>query len=148
MRNPIDDSYVFELYPDIQLTRDNIEHYRALAERRLVINHCSDCGYWIYPHRPLCPECWSWNVRPEEIGGFGAVFMFTLLHQLRDSKNLIHPINVAAVELDEQRGLRYLARVVNCAPQEISHGMRVQLTWIEIDGKEWPAFEPIRTGKG
>ena len=68
---PLDDIHVFELYPDIQLTRDNIEHYRALARGKLVINRCHDCHYWIYPHRPLCPECLSWNVRPEEVSGYG-----------------------------------------------------------------------------
>ena len=31
---PVDDYTVFELYPEIQITHDNIEHYRALAERR------------------------------------------------------------------------------------------------------------------
>lgn len=148
MKDSIDDFTVFELYPDIQLTHDNIAHYRALAEGRLVINRCSDCGYWIYPHRPLCPECWSWNVKPEEIGGQGRIFMFTLLYQLRDPDSRIHePVNAAAVELAEQKGLRYLARIVNCSPQEIAHEMPVRLTLIEIDGKRWPAFEPIRGGE-
>ena len=63
---PIDNFTVFELYRDIQITHDNVEHYRALAERRLVINRCQDCGWWIYPHRPMCPECWSWNVKRSE----------------------------------------------------------------------------------
>lgn len=139
----LDDMDVFELYPDIQLNRDNIEHYRALAQGRLIINRCRDCGHWIYPHRPLCPECLSWNVRPEEIAGTGRVFMFTLLHQLRDPKSMIYePVPVAAVELDEQDGLRYLARIVNCAPEEIAHDMPVRLTWFEQDDLPWPAFEP------
>ena len=151
MRNygPIDDYTVFELYPDIQITHDNVEHYRALAEKRLVINRCQDCGHWIYPHRPLCPECWSWNVKPEEVSGLGTVFMFTLLYQLRDPQSLIHePVNVAAVELAEQKGLRYLARIVNCAPPEIAHDMPVRLTWIEQGNLEWPAFEPITRAGG
>lgn len=149
MRNygPIDDFTVFELYPDIQITHDNVEHYRALAEKRLVINRCGDCGYWIYPHRPICPECWSWNVKPEEISGFGRVYMFTLLYQLRDPKSMSHePVNVAAVELVEQKGLRYLARIVNCEPHEIDHDMPVRLTWIEQGSLEWPAFERMPTG--
>lgn len=149
MRNygPIDDVTVFELYPGIQLTRDNIEHYRALAEQRLVINRCGECGYWIYPHRPMCPECWSLKVKPEEISGFGTVFMFTLLYQLRDPKShIMEPVPVAAVELAEQKGLRYLSRIVNCAPEDIAHDMPVRLTWIEIGNMEWPAFEPVSGG--
>ncbi|MCB2073474.1 MAG: OB-fold domain-containing protein, partial [Novosphingobium sp.] len=131
MRNygPIDDVTVFELYPGIQLNRDNIEHYRALAEQQLVINRCQDCGYWIYPHRPMCPECWSLNVKPEQVSGFGTVFMFTLLYQLRDPKShIMEPLAVAAVELVEQKGLRYLSRIVNCAPEDIAHDMPVRLT--------------------
>lgn len=144
---PIDDSTVFDLYPDIQLTHDNIEHYRGLAERRLLINHCMDCGHWIYPHRPLCPECWSWNVKADEVSGLGSVFMFTLLHQLRDPQSMIHePINVAAVELAEQKGLRYLARIVNCEPNAIRHDMPVRLTWFTDGELEWPVFEPVPEG--
>jgi uncharacterized OB-fold protein len=140
----IDDFTVFELYPDIQLSRDNIEHYRALAQGRLVINRCRECHTWIYPHRPICPECLSWNVRPEEISGHGMVFMFTLLHQLRDpSSHIMEPVPVAAVELAEQKGLRYLARIVNCDPQSITHDMPVRLVWLEGDEVPWPAFEPV-----
>jgi len=146
---PIDDFRVFELYPDIQLSRDNIEHYRALAQRRLVINRCRDCGHWIYPHRPLCPECLSWNVKPEEISGLGTVFMFTLLYQLRDPRShIMEPMPVAAVELAEQKGLRYLSRIVNCAPEDIGHDIPVRLVWIDDENGEvaWPAFEPVPAG--
>lgn len=144
---PLDDSHVFELYPGIQLTRDNIEHYRALAQGKLAINRCHNCHYWIYPHRPMCPECWSWNVTPEEVSGEGKVFMFTLLYQLRDPRSMIHePVNVAAVEFVEQKGLRYLARIVDCAPEDITHDMPVRLTWLEEGDHLWPAFTPMRQG--
>ena len=141
---PLNDMTIFERYDDIQLSHDNIEHYRALAEGRLVFNRCGDCGYWIYPHRPLCPECWSWNVKAQEVSGLGRVFMFTLLHQLRDPDSIIYePVPVAAVELVEQDGLRYLSRIVNCAPEAIAHDMPVQLIWIDEGGLPWPAFEPF-----
>lgn len=141
---PMDDFAVFERYSDIQLTHDNIEHYRALAEERLVLNRCNSCRTWIYPHRPLCPECLSWDVRPEEISGLGRVYMFTLIMQPRDPHSTsVEPVPVAAVELVEQAGLRYLARIVNCAPDAIEHGMPVQLTWIGPEGARWPAFKPF-----
>lgn len=145
---PLDDAHVFDLYPGIQLTRDNIEHYRALAQGKLVINRCHDCHYWIYPHRPLCPECWSWNVTPHEVSGEGTVFMFTLLYQLRDPKSMIHePEPVAAVELAEQKGLRYLSRIVDCAPEDIVHDMPVRLVWLEEGDHLWPAFAPAARGR-
>ena len=146
---PIDDFTLIEIYPDIQITRDNADHYRGLAEGRLLINHCRSCGTWIYPHRPACPECWSWDVRADEVSGLGTVFMWTTLMQQREPSAPHEPVPVAAVELVEQKGLRYLSRIINCAPEAIAHDMPVQLAWIMIEGLAWPAFEPVEpTGWG
>jgi uncharacterized OB-fold protein len=141
----LNDFNVFDAYPDEMIDHDNIDHYRAMARRRLVIRHCQDCGYWVYPHRPICPECLSANVPFEEVSGRGTIFMETRLHQLRDPKAQIYePLVAAAVELAERPGLRYLARIVNCDLEQIALDMPVRLTWIEEDGQAWPAFEPAQ----
>ncbi len=141
----MNDDDVFTRFPTLAIDRDNIEHYRGIAQGKLLINRCGDCGHWIYPHRPLCPECWSWNVKPAQVSGYGKVFMFTLIQQLRDPQSrIMEPIPVAAVELVEQDGLRYLAQIVNCAFEEIALDMVVALTWVGPPGQEMPAFEPIR----
>ena len=145
---PLSDRDVFALFPNVMIDRDNIEHYRALPEGRLLINRCGDCGRWIYPHRPLCPECFSWNVTPTEVSGRGRVFTFTLLQQLRDPNAfLAEPVNAAAVELEEQAGLRYLARIVNCPRDALALDMPVSLTWLEENGHLMPAFEPAAAGE-
>jgi uncharacterized OB-fold protein len=139
----LSDHEVFAYFPETQIDRDNVEHYRALAGGRLVFNRCGDCGRWIYPHRPMCPQCLSWDVAPSEVCGRGRVFTFTLLQQMRDPTAFIaEPVVAAAVELEEQPGLRYLARIVNCPQAQITLDMPVRLTWIEEDGRRWPAFEP------
>jgi len=141
--NEPEDLAVFDAYPDEMIDHDNIDHYRGLAVRKLMIRHCAVCGYWIYPHRPVCPECLSWNVPFEQVSGRGTVFMETRLHQLRDpSAKEFAPLVAAAIELEERPGLRYLARVVNCDPDEIVLDMPVKLAWIEEDGITWPVFEP------
>ena len=74
--------------------------------------------------------------------------MFTLIHQSRDpDKPLTEPIQTAAIELAEQPGLRYLSRVVNCPVEALTHDMPVTLTWIEEQGRRWPAFEPAAQGR-
>ncbi len=143
------DEDVFAHFHDVHLDRDNLAHYRALMAGRLEINRCDDCGWWIYPHRPMCPKCLSWNVRPTQVSGRGSVYMFTLLHQLRDpNQPLAAPMGLAAIELEEQEGLRYLSRVVDCPAEALVHGMPVTLTWIEEDGRRWPAFTPAAAGQG
>lgn len=148
MSEPLSDHEVFARYPLTQIDRDNIDHYRALAAGRLVFNRCRDCGRWIYPHRPMCPQCLSWDVAPEEVSGRGKVFTFTLLQQLRDPNAfLAEPVVAAAVEFEEQAGLRYLARIVDCPRERIALDMPLVLTWIQEDGRLWPAFKPAEPAR-
>ena len=144
----LSDEAVFAAFRGVLIDRDNIAHYRGLLGGKLLINQCAACGYWIYPHRPLCPRCLSWDVKPAQVSGDGKVFMFTLIHQERDPNDrLREPIITAAVELAEQSGLRFLARVVNCPRSQLVLDMPVRLTWMEHDGRKMPAFEPAQRGK-
>jgi uncharacterized OB-fold protein len=137
------DHEVFDHFPDVWIDRDNIAHYRGLMAGKLLINRCSDCGWWIYPHRPMCPKCLSWRIEATPVSGKGRLYMYTLLYQSRDpDKPLLEPMQTAAIELDEQPGLRYLSRVINCPELALAHDMPVVLTWLEEGGRKWPAFEP------
>ena len=141
----ISDEKVFAAFRGVLIDRDNIAHYRGLLGGKLLINQCAACGYWIYPHRSLCPRCLSWEVKPTQVSGDGKLFMFTLIHQERDPNDrLQEPLIAAAVELAEQSGLRYLARIVNCPRDALILDMPVQLTWTESEGRKLPAFEPAR----
>jgi uncharacterized OB-fold protein len=137
------DRAVFDHFHDVKIDHDNIAHYRGLMGGRLLINCCQGCGHWIYPHRPICPQCLSWKVEATEVSGKGRLYMYTLLHQSRDpDQPLTAPLQAAAIELVEQPGLRYLSQVVNCPVETLAHDMPVTLTWIEDRGRRWPAFEP------
>lgn len=140
------DEDVLAAFPDVYVNHDNIAHYRGLLAQQLLINRCSACGYWIYPHRPMCPECWSWDVVATEVSGQGSVFMYTLVHQERDPGTVLdRPVVAAAVELAERPGLRYLAPIVNCELDDIVLDMPVRLTWVERGDQVVPAFEPAAT---
>jgi uncharacterized OB-fold protein len=148
---PPRDEDVFANFHDVHIDRDNIEHYCGLMQRRLLINQCGDCGHWIYPHRPMCPACLSWNVTPTEVSGRGKLYMYTLLQQSRDpDAPLDAPLQIAAIELVEQAGLRYLSQVVDCPLEALQHDMPVELTWLEHGGRHWPAFRPVggEAGRG
>jgi hypothetical protein len=140
----ITDQEVLERFPNVLIDRDNVAHYRGLLQKKLLVNRCQDCGYWIYPERPICPECWSFNVRAEEVSGKGTVYMFTLLHQGPPipGVDFSTPHPIAGIELPEREGLRYLSTIVNCPNQDIKIGMPVELTWIERAGVPAAAFQP------
>jgi uncharacterized OB-fold protein len=141
----VSDDDVFKRFPDVLITYDNIEHYRGLLQRRLLINRCDDCGYWVYPHRPLCPRCWSWSVTPTEVSGRGHVYLFTGVKQTRANDQAAQrqgAVVLIGVELAEQPGLRYLSTVDAIAFADLRHDMPVELTWTERDGLAVPAFRP------
>jgi uncharacterized OB-fold protein len=144
---PVTDEAVFAAFSDVLIDRDNIAHYRGLLARKLLINQCSACGHWIYPHRPVCSRCLSWEVQPTQISGNGRIFMFTLIHQERDRPGRLHePVVAAAVELAEQPGLRYLARIISCPVDRITLDMPVRLVWLTQDEVPMPAFAPVSAG--
>jgi uncharacterized OB-fold protein len=51
------------------------------------------------------------------------------------------PYAVAVVDLDE--GVRMVTNVIGCAPDEVTVGMAVRVTWEPLsDGRHLPLFEP------
>jgi len=136
------DQEVLAKFPDVLIDQDNIEHYRGLLQRKLLINRCQECGYWVYPHRPMCSRCWSERVAPTEPSGKGTVYMYTILYQ--GPPGVDYPQLVPAVELREHKGLRYLAPLVNCRHEDAYIGMPVELTWIERKGVPAPAWQPAQ----
>jgi len=145
----VSDEEVFERFDNVLITHDNVEHYRGLLQQKLLVNHCEDCGYWIYPHRPLCPRCWSWSVTPTEVSGRGRVHLLTRIQQARVNdaagRKLGDAIVLVAVELAEQQGLRYLSTVDGVAFEDLRHDMEVELTWVERGDRLVPAFRPVWT---
>ena len=71
----LSDEDLFAAFPGVLIDRDNIAHYRGLLLGKLLINQCCACGYWIYPHRSLCPQCLSRELKPTEVRGEGKVLL-------------------------------------------------------------------------
>jgi uncharacterized protein len=142
-------SDVFEVFPDVMLDYDNIPHFEACLERRLMFNRCLECGYWIYPHRPMCPKCWSFNLELQEVSGAGTVWMFTFSyigHQntFFSQEEAASRECWAAIEFPEREGFRYLAPIVDCPEKDIRVGLRVRLDWKDYKGVPHPVFRASR----
>jgi uncharacterized protein len=143
-RSEIPDATVLERYPTIRLDHLNKHVYAGYLAHRLVLGRCSACGRWHSPLRPRCPECWSESVVPTAVSGRGTVHLLTLLHQGPPTPGVDYstPWPLAAVELEEQPGLRVVGTLVDCPPEQRRIGVPVELTWITRDGAPWPAFRP------
>jgi len=135
--SPSTDAAVFAAFPEVRIDHDNLAFYRGLLERRYLVQRCGRCGWWQAPPRPRCRRCWSSGPVPTEIGGTGTIFLLTVLRRAG-------VVPLAAVELDEQPGLRVPGTIVGADPDDLRVGQAVSLRWIETGDAPVPAFEPAR----
>ena len=127
-----------------QPDRDSLPYWAALAEGRLVMPHCLDCGRWTWPPRPICSGCHGDHLAWEAPSGMGEVYSWVVTHQpyAPDLARLV-PYTIVLVRLDEQDDILIPGRLVSDV--EARQGLRVraapeQLT-DEIGILNWEAAE-------
>jgi uncharacterized OB-fold protein len=133
----------FRILP--RLTDRNRHFWTGGEVGELRFLRCRDCGYYIHPPLPRCPQCHSERVAPEAVSGAATVATFSINHQpWMPGPEL--PYVVAIVEIVEQPSVRLTTNIVGCAPDDVRIGMPVRVTFEhheDPDGDVWlPLFEP------
>ena len=130
----------FRILPRVN---DANEHFwRGGRDGELRILRCQDCGWWIHPPSPVCPQCLSKRLRPEATSGDAVVHTFTVNHQLW-IPTFDPPYVVAIVELVEQPGLRLTTNIVGVDPAEVAIGQAVHVTFEHHDDRGYEVWLPL-----
>lgn len=129
----------FRLLP--RLDDDNRAFWTGGERGELLVQRCADCGYYVHPAGPICPQCLSRKVAPEAVSGRGRVHSFTVNHQPWNP-TMPTPYVIGLVELAEQDGLRLMTNIVGCEPDEIEFAMPVRVTFEQHEDVWIPLFEP------
>ena len=66
------------MFPAPLITDDNRDFWTGGRDGELRIVRCNDCGYYIHPPSPRCPQCLSDDVAPHAVSGRGSVYTFTV----------------------------------------------------------------------
>ena len=100
-------------------------YWEGLKQGKLLIQHCTDCGHWIFFPRRHCDRCWSHAVETREVSGGGVLYTYTLtrIPTLPDFADEM-PQALAVVQLDE--GVRINCTLIGVDPSAIRVGMRVR----------------------
>jgi len=114
------------------------------SDGKLRFCRCSDCGHYIHPPAPACPQCRSRDVHHAAVSGRGTIATFTINRQAWEP-GLEAPYVVALVELDEQAGLRLTTNVLDCPVEDIRIGMRVDVFFDHREDVWIPLFRPVGT---
>ncbi len=129
---------------------DRSRHFWTGGEKgELVFLRCQDCGFYIHPPTPVCPQDLSKNLRPEAVSGRARVASFTVNHQPWMPGPPL-PYVVAIVEIEEDPRVRLTTNIVGCAPDAVRIGMPVKAVFEhhpDPDGDVWiPLFTPDEAG--
>jgi len=122
----------------------SIPFWEATKRHELRLQRCDDCSTVRYYPRPRCPNCMSGNATWDLMSGKGSVYSFTLVHRPLSRWFREHmPVVVAIVELDE--GVRMMSNVVDCDAESVHIGMRLEVTWDDVDDViTLPKFVPAK----
>jgi uncharacterized protein len=122
------------------VTRDTEFFWNGVKEHRLLIQRCAGCGQFRHPPRPMCPSCNSVDWNAVEASGNGTVYSFVLPRHPQ-FPFMEYPYIVALVELEE--GTRIVSNIVGTAPEDVSIGLPVVVTFEHFDdGLVLPQFTP------
>ena len=122
----------------------------GLAERKLLILRCRDCGHYIHYPRPVCRFCRSVDLAPAEVSGRATLYSWTTTVQAFHPGFVDKvPYTVAVVELVEQENLRMVTNIVDCDESELRGDMALEVTFREAaPGFTLPYFCPAPAMEG
>jgi uncharacterized OB-fold protein len=146
----VTDEEVLEAFPRAPIDRDNIEYYRRLLDRELVVGRCETCGTLQYPLMPVCTACSERRIGVSPVSGNGTVYMRLRTQRLDPGVFTVPPpavlqvdgwLTIGTIELDEQAGLHLDSLVLSDGETAPEIGDRVSLLWLERDKAPFPAFQ-------
>jgi uncharacterized OB-fold protein len=130
------------------INRDNAGFWDGVADHRLVIQRCVDCGTLRFPWLPGCSACGSPDWDTVAASGAGTVFSYVVMHH-PPFPAFDPPYAVGLIELAEK--VRIVSNIVGVPYDKVGIGMPVELEFLSVDGEwELPVFRAAqaRLGEG
>lgn len=123
--------------------------WEAARRHELHIQRCQVCGTYIHMPRPICRNCQSFDLAPEQVSGRAVLYTWT------QTFKAFHPYFVerlpyvlATVTLVEQEGLQFMTNLVGIDQDNIDAEARMGMD-VEVDfhdlGDDYviPVFKPL-----
>ncbi|MEU5842061.1 OB-fold domain-containing protein [Rhodococcus sp. NPDC047139] len=124
-----------------QLTPQNKFFWKSGEDGRLRIRECESCSALIHPPQPICRYCRGRQMGVRVVSGFATLIGFTVNHRF-GLPGLKPPFVIAQVALEDDPRVRLTTNVIECEPDELVLGMRMEVVFHQ-DGDVWlPLFRP------
>ena len=123
-----------------RLDPDNTFFWTSGKDGKLRFLRCQDCGYYIHPPTPICPQCYRRNVQLEVVSGDATLWSYTINHQ-NWAPGCEEPFVIGLVEIAEQAGLRLTSNILTPVDR-VAIGMPLHVVFEDHDPVYIPLFEP------
>jgi uncharacterized protein len=118
---------------------DTRPFWEGVEQGKLVLQYCTEAKKFQHYPRPVSIFTGRRTLEWREVPGNGVIYAFTVVRIPGPGLDGRLPLCVATVELDE--GVRMIANILDCKPEDLTIGKRVKLAWDTIaDGQRYPAF--------
>jgi acetyl-CoA acetyltransferase/uncharacterized OB-fold protein len=123
------------------ITAENEFFWTSGADGRLRLQECASCSALIHPPQPVCRYCRGHQIRVRVVSGFATLIGFTVNHRF-SQPGLPAPYVIAQVAIEEDPRVRLTTNAVECGPEQLELGMRMEVVF-EQAGDAWlPLFRP------
>jgi uncharacterized OB-fold protein len=115
--------------------------FDGAREGRLMLQHCTACGAWLYPVRTRCTSCQQTTLEWKESSGRGVVYSHGRPHRLPPGLETRMPITLVVVDLEE--GVRMSSNLIDADPARVRAGMPVEVAFEKLSEESTlPVFRP------
>jgi uncharacterized OB-fold protein len=121
--------------------------YKFVKEKKIMGAQCNKCGTTILPPRPMCPKCFSQDLKWKEIPKEGKLLTYTVIHVCPQQFQPLAPYAVGVVELAD--GAHLPGMIKGVAMDQIKIGMKLAVDFEETPATTtWPQwtryyFKPV-----
>ncbi|MUL75806.1 thiolase C-terminal domain-containing protein [Mycolicibacterium sp. CBMA 226] len=125
-----------------QVTPENEFYWTAGADGALRVTECENCNALIHPPAPVCRYCRERKMGIRRVSGLATLIGFTL-NQRFSIPGLPAPYVVAQVALVEDPRVRLTTNIIDCDPEQLELGQRVEVVFEQHEDVWLPLFRPI-----
>jgi acetyl-CoA acetyltransferase/uncharacterized OB-fold protein len=123
------------------LTLENEFFWTSGADGRLRLQECESCRALIHPPQPVCRYCRGHQIHVRTVSGFATLIGFTVNHRF-SLPSLPAPYVVAQVAIEEDPRVRLTTNAVECDPEQLQLGMRMEVVFAQAGDAWLPLFRP------
>ncbi len=125
---------------------DSAPYWQGCRDHELILQYCTSCNASQFPPGPACQKCGDGSLEWRRHTGRGNLYSWIVVeHPVpREVYGDDVPYVVALVDLED--GPRMASNLVDCATEDISAGMALEVTFDDVTEEiTLPKFRPARS---